>query len=197
MIQVPLERLYKGELSFEAFALQTQPYWFKAAYSLLYKWSVPPAITADDLVQEMLFKVWDLLKTYDPDRSDLNSYIIFNSIEHTKRWIHKQRGAKHFDSKAPSRFPLSYEDISIDEPRTPAYQESVIKRLEKINIASNLRERLILNRLSRIPSIDLVVQDLYNDPKIKLHLQFNSLSDAKRSVWRSILKMSSKVKTTS
>jgi DNA-directed RNA polymerase specialized sigma24 family protein len=197
MIRTPLERLYKGELSFEAFALQTRSYWFKAAYSLLYKWSVPPAVTADDLVQEMLFKCWDLLKTYDPDRSDLSSYIIFNSIEHTKRWMHKQRGAKHYKSKSPSRFPLSYEDIPIEEPGTPAYQESIIKRLEKINLASNLRERLIINRLLRIPSVDLVTQDLYKDPRTKLFMEFDSLSGAKRSVFRSILKMSSKVKTTS
>jgi DNA-directed RNA polymerase specialized sigma24 family protein len=194
-MKVPLERLYRGELSFEAFVLQTRSQWDKIAHMLLHRWSAPTSVTADDLVQEMLFRCWDLLGKYDPNRGSLDRFIKFRSIDHAKRWLHKQRGAKYYKDKSPSRFPLLYDSLSIEESTVPPDQELAIKRLEKINLASNLKELLILNRLSRIPSIDLVTQELYNDPKIKLYLQFNSMSDARRIVYRSVLKISRKPKT--
>jgi DNA-directed RNA polymerase specialized sigma24 family protein len=198
MIRTPIERLYKGELSFEAFTLQTRWYWENQARKMLYRWSAPSSVSVDDLVQEMLFKCWGLMKKYEPNKSVIHKYIIWNCVSHAKRWLHKQRGAKGHDGKSPSRFPFladqgDFLPMINENMRVEPDQELAIKRLEKINLASNLKERLILNRLSRIPSIDLVTQDLYNDPKIKLYLRLNSLKDARRAVYRSVLKISNRV----
>lgn len=195
MIKEPLYRLYDGELSFEAFVIQTRGYWDNLARRLLSKWGSPPAVSIDDLVQEMLFKCWGLLESYDPNKSSLDKYIAFNSIEYAKRWLHKQRGAKHYKDKSPSRYPLLYNDLDkLPESVVLPIQDKLIQRYEKLDLADNVKDLLILYKLARIPSIDLVAHDLYSNPNIRYRMQLNSLPDARRIVYRSVLKLSHKAK---
>lgn len=196
MIGEPLNKLYKGELSFDAFVLQTRGYWENLARRLIYKWNAPPSVSVDDLIQEMFIKCWDLLATYDPNKSPLEKYIVYNAMNHAKRYLHKQRGAKHYRDKSPSRYPLLYDDL--DKLSESYYmapdQEQFIQRLEKVDLASNVKEMLILYKLARIPSIDIVASDLYSNPNIRLAMQLNSLPDTRRIVYRSVLKISRAVK---
>ena len=196
MIKEPINRLYNGELSFEAFVLQTKGYWRKHAARLISKWDVPPSVSVDDLVQEMLMSCWTLLDSYEPDKSELHRYIIFNAINSAKRWMNKQREAKYYMDKSVSRYPQLYGDLDdIKGLSSKSIQEEVLTRLEKLDLAINIKELLILYHLSNTPSIDIVANNLYSNPSIRYAMRFNSLSDARRIVYRSVFKLSKRSKS--
>lgn len=185
MIREPLERLYKGELSFDAFVLQTRLYWFQLSNRIIRKWKVPPSVSVDDIVQEMLLKCWKLLDTYEEGRSTIDRYIVYNCMEHAKRWIHKQREAKHHKGSEKSRYPLSIDDCHVSDISIFPTQDETVSELEKIDLARTRKESILLKALFTYRSIDLVTDVLYTDCRLRLIMQYNSYADARRNVYRS------------
>lgn len=64
--------------------------------SMLRHWRCPPAVSVDDVVQEMRIGVVVALRRYDPGRpkvAELHSFVMYFAYDKAKKWLHKQRGA--------------------------------------------------------------------------------------------------------
>lgn len=85
------------------------------ARGILRRWSVPAAVTAEDVEQELrlgILLAWD---EFDPRRGvPRDRYLWWSSIQRAKRWVHGQRGALRRSGKAPSEHPICESSLGVD-----------------------------------------------------------------------------------
>lgn len=121
-MQADLEKLQAGG-SFDEFARRTRRTWQSMALKLLQRWQCPTDVGVEDLVQEMLLAVWIMLPKYDPSRGKtLSQFVIWNSVNRAKKFVHRQRGAKRRDDKSLSRHPIAMSSMA--DPKVP-YEERI------------------------------------------------------------------------
>jgi len=185
-----LTLLNRGEMTFDRFVYLTGPYWRRVAGDLRSRWEVPPAIGVEDIVQELLLGVWTALDKYEAGKSPIKSFVLTRAIWSVKRWLHRERGAWGWQPKEPSRFPLSSSD-TVDQYEDPGgtEQERAVEVLERMRVASTDRERVVMERIARCPSVDLVAADIYSDPDARLTMKFDNQVAARQAVYRTVLKM--------
>jgi len=79
----------------------------RVARGLLRRWSVPAAVTADDVAQELRVGAVLALARYDARRgTDRTRYVWWFALNHAKHWLHAQRGALRHSGHAPSTHAL-------------------------------------------------------------------------------------------
>jgi DNA-directed RNA polymerase specialized sigma24 family protein len=108
-----LERLYRGEISFDTFARLTQQDWNRLATRIYNNWrrKLPRGVELIDVRQEMLVAAWRTIPNYDPARGvSLRSFVVFNACAKALRWLHEQRNAKRRSEQSESRFPTTFSE---------------------------------------------------------------------------------------
>lgn len=114
--------------AFAVFAVETQEDWRQMALSLLRRYKVPEHVVApEELVQDLLLHASAFAtdraikpgyppKKYDPKRSPLAPYVVYNANAYVKKILHKRRGARmHDPSHEPSRIPRLFSSYG-EEP---------------------------------------------------------------------------------
>jgi DNA-directed RNA polymerase specialized sigma24 family protein len=207
-LQIELTRLQSGEQSFERFARATRKTWLNLAHHLLRRWRGPVSVDVEDLVQELLVACWRCLLRFDPSRVDgkgnaisIERYVVYNSVDKAKKWLHKRRGAYRRDDKSPSRFELPFSTLGgqhewdeigdgfqarlIDQlGSVAATQDSELVRRQ--SIASLPSQDLAFMFYQRCPDIERAAQAITQNPLARLALRAPNLSAARAVVERSI-----------
>lgn len=79
----------------------------KLARSVHRRWRIPSAVSVEDVEQEIRLGVVIALRKFDPSRGvPLDRYVGWCAIQHAKRWVHVQRGARRRSGSSPSEYPL-------------------------------------------------------------------------------------------
>lgn len=120
-----LAGLHGGKLGFAEFVRATLHVWRGLAAYLLRRWSAGPAVAVDDVVQELLSAVPGLLPRWDPERSDLARFVVYNAMSSAKTWIHAQRGANKHGSR--DRNP-SRRECTVSELLSPGSEDDAANR---------------------------------------------------------------------
>lgn len=164
-----LEACRSGAITFAELSRRTHPHWLRLAAYLLRKWRAPTWVADEtDLVQEMLAAAWIALREWDPERGvPLRSYVIFNSVDKAKKFLHTQRKALRRDDKAPSRHPIPVSALHREG-------EDPIDVADLVIAAADQDERLEAQRLLAQVPPELV-------PALREYCQEGSVSEA---AWR-------------
>jgi len=85
--------LARGEIDFNKFARLTMKDWERMARVLHRRWHLPPAVTEEDLQQELLYNAFKSWSRYRSDGATPHAYLIFKAHARTMNHIHAQRGA--------------------------------------------------------------------------------------------------------
>lgn len=87
-----LKALHEGKMSFSAFARLTRRDWERLADALMQRWWPGPEVDREDVIQELLLAASVAIKKFEPGRSDLHGYIVFNAMDKAKKWLVRCRG---------------------------------------------------------------------------------------------------------
>jgi DNA-directed RNA polymerase specialized sigma24 family protein len=110
-----LERLRAGG-TFDEFERTTRRDWDRLVNYLYRRWQLPAGVEPEDLRQEMLLASWEAAVAWDPGRSvTLKTFVVWRSVTAAKHWLHKQRAAGKHGDHAPSRHPLAYAALGVDD----------------------------------------------------------------------------------
>lgn len=207
-----LQAVRCGRVSFALFERRTRPIWRNMAESLLRRWKGPIAVSVDDVVQELLLGVWIFVAHWEPHRRDsqghpitLERFVVFNSMDKAKKWLHQQRNAYRRDDKSPSRIERcfsSYGGRSSDDydpeqalldrvAEAPVAEEAIIEReTARIHVLEALArtpsEHLpAMAAIARTGDIDLAAQYLAAQP-VAFVLGYDTPNDAHRAVVRAL-----------
>lgn len=103
--------------------------WKRHADRLWRKWSLPPVVSSEDLLQELLMAAWHFHRLWDPDGGIPHRVWVFTgAINRAKSWIHAQRGALRRSAYNPSRYHVSAgEDGVQDSVQQEAIQHRVVE----------------------------------------------------------------------
>lgn len=188
-----IESCRTGETGFADFVEATLPYWRCVAGDLLSRWDAPEAVEEADLVQELLLEAWRAIETADPARGDVRSRVVWCSVRAARRWLHRQRGAYGFarckrGSDPSSRFPTPADwiDQVPDERQEGTAQERAAELVGSMRLARTRQDRAVLEAFLRAPSVDVVAEELYGDPRRRLEMRFGSERSARCSVRRTV-----------
>lgn len=144
-MQAELAQYQRGDLTFDEFARATHKTWVAFSVHLLGRWKASPAVAPEDLQQELLVACWRCVPKWDPARSALLKFVVYNCMDKAKKWLHKQRNAYRRDDKSPGRFPVALTSLGL-EP----YQEE--KLLEIVSVAPLQEERI--ERVEALASVE-------------------------------------------
>jgi hypothetical protein len=87
----------------------------RLAGGLLRRWSVPAAVTADDVAQELRLGAVLALAAHDPSRGvPRDRFVWWQAVQRAKRWLHVQRGALRRSGSAPSEHPMGEAAAGVD-----------------------------------------------------------------------------------
>jgi DNA-directed RNA polymerase specialized sigma24 family protein len=185
-----IEKVMAKQARFEEFVAQTLPYWRCVAGDLLNRADAPPSVDIDDVVQELLTEAWRGIQRADADKGNVRSYVVSGAVRAAKRWLNRQRGAKHNDVRSPSRCPVVVEWIeSVPEQRDAAAQEQAAELLASMRLARSKYDRMVLEAFIATPSVDLVANQLYADPLHRRWLRFSSAAAARLSVRKTLCRL--------
>jgi hypothetical protein len=164
------------------------------------------SVDVEDLVQELLVACWRCLLKFDPSRLDGNGnkisierYVVYNSVDKAKKWLHKRRGAYRRDDKSPSRFELPFSTLGGQHDEGgDDYQARLMDRLGSVDatqdselvrrqsIASLPSQDLAFMIYQRCPDIERAAQAITQNPLARLALRAPNLPAARAVVERSI-----------
>lgn len=87
------------------------------AFLLRKKFHAPAGVSAEDIEQEMLLSTWVSFMKYDPTRGNMpiQNFAVMSAKHHGIRVLNEQRNAVLRDSKAPSRVPVSFSELGVDQ----------------------------------------------------------------------------------
>ena len=99
-MEVALQALRAGTITFSAFERSTAADWDRLAAMLFKRWPLPSGVEVDDVRQELLIAVIrvddegkTLLTKWEPSKSvPLARFVTWNAVVWACRWIHDQRG---------------------------------------------------------------------------------------------------------
>lgn len=195
-MQKELEQLMRGELDYNEFARATHGDWHRLARYTFSRWPLPLAVEVEDVQQELMLAGWEVAPKFDPARGKtLLEYVVFNSVDRAKRWLHKQRSAVWGRDNGASRFPLAYALVTDDstvleskltyQPR----QEQVLSEREALERAFGLcrttRQTLCLSAVVESQGhIEDAVTWLFENPDRRRRCRFICRADVRRAIWR-------------
>jgi DNA-directed RNA polymerase specialized sigma24 family protein len=104
VLAASLRVLHSKTITFQQFYRLTKPEWSRMATSLHKQWKLPPAVSADDVEQEMLKAAWRALPRWNPRKAPLVRFVVFEAHDKAVKWIHKQRGCNLHTRKGPSQY---------------------------------------------------------------------------------------------
>ena len=198
-MRAELEQLHGGELRFDQFLDATRVDWRLLSGYLVRRWSVPPCVDIEDVEQELLLACWEHVPRYDPTKGrDIKSYVVFNSCDRAKRWLHGQRAALRRRDGAPSRHPLAFSGITEDELTLVDYvvftkpvQEQVVVEREALDHAfkrcRNERDHLcVVAIVEAMGDIERAADWLYDDFNTRRRCRFNCREDVRRAIRRTV-----------
>jgi hypothetical protein len=172
-VQLELLRYQRGEISFDQFARETNKAWLALSVHLLNRWKASPAVSPEDLQQELLIACWRCIPEFDAARGvSLESFVVYNSFDKAKKWLHKQRNAYRRDDKSPGRFPVSFASLGLE----PHAEERLMSFLAS---ASTQEDQLV--RAETILAVE------YDDLAFMLYQRSDSIEDAARKICASPL----------
>lgn len=188
-----IESCRTGETGFADFVKATMPYWRCVAGDLLSRWDAPAAVEEEDLVQELLLAAWRAIETADPAKGDVRRRVVWCAVKTARRWLHRQRGAYGFarckrGADSSSRFPTPadwVDKVPEDRPGGAA-QEQAAELMRSMRLARTRQDREVLEAFLRAPSVDIVAEKLYGDPKKRMEMRFSSGNGARCSVRRTV-----------
>lgn len=192
-METQLLALRERRMTFNRFALETRPRWVALAHYLLKKWKSPPSVGVEDVVQELLLACWKFVDKWDPTRGPtLERYVVWNSTDRAKKWLHKMRKARHQRDDDPSRLQPSTDGWAPGwETRVSfwgdANQEAPIMQreaCESVLAACSIPDELLVRRFMQHKDVDAAADVLYQDPKIRLAFRFNCIEDARAEIRR-------------
>lgn len=185
-----------------AFFRRTRGDWERLARYLLRKWPPPAAVDESDLVQQLQFEALRALPKYNAARcGDPDKYLIFSAITRTKRWLHRQRGARR-GSAIPEAYMVSESDLGEAErqhiePSVEADQHAELERdgeLKRLlTECASIQTAVCLVAVHRHRDVALAGQAIYDDPTLRRICRLDCRDDARRVVSREIRRASSKV----
>lgn len=192
-----LDRLRQGEADFGAFAGATATDWRLLSHWLMRRYSLPPAVDAEDVQQEMLIECWRSVPLWRPDGGQpLKKWTVYRSVGQAKEWLHKQRNAYKRRNKSPSRHPLAFAGLSENEVELidywtfsePTQFEHIVSK-QAIGAAlgrcrTDREHYCVVAVIEARGSIDGAVEWLYSDVNIRRRCRFGSEADARRAIWR-------------
>jgi hypothetical protein len=117
-----LEKVQRRETSFDAFWRTTRREWSMMAVALYRRWErqLPPAISVQDVEQELLLGAWVAVRRWKPGKASLPAFVIWTAQNRTKKWLHKQRGTNQHTRKGPSTFAYCVSMLAKDgQPDMP------------------------------------------------------------------------------
>ncbi len=85
--------LAAGIIDFGSFVARTRLHWKRFATALFRRWTLPPAVTTEDVEQEMLLAAYRLWPRFKPELAEPAAYLVFHAHAKALKWMHKQRGA--------------------------------------------------------------------------------------------------------
>lgn len=193
-MQAELLRYQAGEISFNQFARLTHKTWHSLAQHLLNRWKASPAVSPDDLQQELLLACWRCIPKFDPARKvSLVRFVVYNCCDKAKKWLHKQRNAYRRDDKAPSRFPVALASLGLEEHAEERLMSGVsteaIQETEMVRRQALLRvefDDLAFMHYQMTGSIELAARNIHANPMHRLLLRAGSIDTARAVVERSI-----------
>ncbi len=200
-MQAELTAYHRGEIDFTRFSRLTAKTWSALAAHLLRKWQAPPGVSVEDLQQELLFACWKMVPRYDPSRKvSLQKFVVYNTCDKAKKWLHKQRNAYRRDDKAPSRFPASLASLGLEEHveerlmagvAVPPSQEERLVDAEfeaevRARIASLPTNDLAFMYYQRYGSVEAAALALLTSPRASIALRVQSIEAARLAVDRSL-----------
>jgi hypothetical protein len=127
---------------------------------------------------------WIFLAHWDPKRgATIERFVIFNSMDKAKKWLHQQRGAYRRDDRSPPRFDRPFSSFlapgaDVDPEQLFLDRAADAPQAEEQLIERETTRSLMLEALARTPSehlpamaavartgdIDLAVQYLSTQP---------------------------------
>lgn len=199
-MQAELTAFYRGEISFTQFARLTNSSWRALATTLLRKWQAP-GVSVEDLQQELLFACSVMIPRFDAARGvSLQKFIVYNTCDKAKKWLHRQRNAYRRDDNSPGRFPISWSSLGLEEHQEEwilgnvaveaSQEERLIERELQIErqqvIASIPTDDLAFMYYQQAGSVDEAAAAIHANPRASLALRAVTLDDAREQVERSI-----------
>lgn len=137
---------------------------------------------------------------FDPTRGrDIKSFVMFNSCDRAKRFIHSQRAALRRRDNAESRHPLAFSGIGDAEYDLIDYvvftrpvQEQVVAEREALARAlkrcRNERDHLcVVAIVEAMGDIDRAASWLYDDFNTRRRCRFNCREDVRRAIRRTAM----------
>lgn len=195
-----LSSLRAGTITFPAFQLRTKPDWQRLARWLLRRWDTPDGVEESDVVQELLLAAWTFVQKWDPAYgTTLSGYVVWNACDKAKKWIHTQRRAARRDDSAPSRHPVSFSSLNLEDwqeeqlavvpPAAEALLEVsdnkavVAARLLKVAPAlSSLDCYALAVLVDAHGDVEEAARDLWHDPSSRLAFRLGSETGAQSAV---------------
>jgi len=84
------------------------------AWRLCHRWPVPPAVTPDDVEQELRLGIFLAWKRFDPSRGvDRSKYALWSASRAAAHWLHIQRGDRSLQGR-PSKYPFAASTLGSD-----------------------------------------------------------------------------------
>jgi DNA-directed RNA polymerase specialized sigma24 family protein len=190
-----LHAVRAGSGTFADFVAATGDDWRKLAHHFLGRWSVPDAVEALDVEQEMLIGAWLAVGSWDPSRGNaLDVHVRWRAITAAKKWIHRQRDALRRDDNAPSRHPVSFATLGTeamdDRSSMPDSVERDVARLRLFGSALATVDRFdaacVLAVIDAAGNVAEAATVVNSNPTLKLWLRIDSEIDARRVICRAI-----------
>ena len=203
-LQNELLRYHRGEVTFDAFARTTHKTWVALATQLHRRWKCTPAVSVDDVQQQLLVAAWRCIPKWQPARASLQRFVIYNAYDKAKKWVHKQRNAYRRDDKSPSRVPVPLAMLGLEEHAeerllsavaTDADQEQeIIRREDELERQERLKraiqifeyDDLAFMHYKKAGTVDGAAESIRASSLARFVLNANSLDSARAVVERSI-----------
>lgn len=193
-MQTELHLYRTGQIPFDEFARLTHKTWRSLAQHLLNRWQASPAVSPDDLQQELLLACWRFVPKWEASRNvTLVRFVIYNCCDKAKKWLHKQRNAYRRDDKALSRFPVALASLGLEEHAEERLMSGVAveanQETEMVRRQSLLEvefDDLAFMHYQMTGSIEEAAHNIHRNPMHRLLLRAGSIDMARAVVERSI-----------
>lgn len=108
---------HAGNMTLRQFFEQAHPVLVRMGATLMRRWRTPPAVSLEDVVQELMVGCCWAFKRYDPKRAGaapIGRFVMYNACDKAKKWIHRQRGALLHGKtdNSPPRYAVLLQDVA-------------------------------------------------------------------------------------
>lgn len=205
--EIAVQELHDGRCTFDEFARATRGRWQALARYIMRRWRLPPWVSPEDIVQELLLGAWRSIWKYEANRGgSLARYVLWNAVDYAKKRAHKIRGANlHGNADAsPSRFEVTLAKRDGDDNEwwsnllraEPEQEENLVRKEEwehergaeldrALAACKSPVEAYIVTALAASDSVQTAADQLYSDWGMRLDCRLSCEEDAVRVVAQS------------